>query len=172
MSGIGKGVATSSIGIILKSKGYTVTAIKIDPYINVDAGTMNPVEHGEVFVTDDGAECDQDIGNYERFLGENIYNDNYMTIEATDDHRKHPNTDTNDGTDGERWAGRTRSGKNTNVETAWSIQDVLYRQSTTGNRSTVRRRQSEMGRPAREHIHQTDHRRRFRSRPIHRKVVR
>ena len=79
MSGIGKGIATASIGRILKSKGFKVTAIKIDPYINVDAGTMNPVEHGEVFVTDDGTECDQDVGNYERFLDENIYTDNYMT---------------------------------------------------------------------------------------------
>ncbi len=79
MSGIGKGIATASIGRILKSKGFKVTAIKIDPYINVDAGTMNPVEHGEVFVTDDGVECDQDVGNYERFLDENIYADNYMT---------------------------------------------------------------------------------------------
>ena len=79
MSGIGKGIATASIGRILKSKGFKVTAIKIDPYINVDAGTMNPVEHGEVFVTDDGIECDQDIGNYERFLDENVYTDNYMT---------------------------------------------------------------------------------------------
>lgn len=79
MSGIGKGVATASIGRILKSKGFRVTAIKIDPYINVDAGTMNPVEHGEVFVTEDGVECDQDIGNYERFLDENIFTDNYMT---------------------------------------------------------------------------------------------
>lgn len=79
MSGIGKGVATASIGRILKSKGFKVTAIKIDPYINVDAGTMNPVEHGEVFVTEDGTECDQDIGNYERFLDEDIYTDNYMT---------------------------------------------------------------------------------------------
>ncbi len=79
MSGIGKGIATASIGRILKSKGFKVTAIKIDPYINVDAGTMNPVEHGEVFVTDDGVECDQDLGNYERFLDENIYTDNYMT---------------------------------------------------------------------------------------------
>ena len=79
MSGIGKGIATASIGRILKSKGFKVTAIKIDPYINVDAGTMNPVEHGEVFVTDDGVECDQDVGNYERFLDENIYDDNYMT---------------------------------------------------------------------------------------------
>ncbi|MBI3631748.1 MAG: CTP synthase [Candidatus Staskawiczbacteria bacterium] len=79
MSGIGKGIATASIGRILKSKGFKVTAIKIDPYINVDAGTMNPIEHGEVFVTDDGIECDQDVGNYERFLDENIYTDNYLT---------------------------------------------------------------------------------------------
>ncbi len=79
MSGIGKGIATASIGRILKSKGFKVTAIKIDPYINVDAGTMNPIEHGEVFVTDDGTECDQDVGNYERFLDEDIYKDNYMT---------------------------------------------------------------------------------------------
>ncbi len=79
MSGIGKGVAVSSIGRILKSKGFKVTAIKIDPYINVDAGTMNPIEHGEVFVTDDGIECDQDVGNYERFLDEDIYTDNYIT---------------------------------------------------------------------------------------------
>jgi CTP synthase len=79
MSGIGKGIAVSSIGKVLQSKGFKVTAIKIDPYINVDAGTMNPIEHGEVFVTDDGVECDQDLGNYERFLDVNIYNDNYMT---------------------------------------------------------------------------------------------
>jgi len=79
MSGIGKGVATASIGRILKSKGFKVTAIKIDPYINVDAGTMNPVEHGEIFVTDDGTECDQDVGNYERFLDENLTTDNYIT---------------------------------------------------------------------------------------------
>lgn len=79
MSGIGKGVATASIGKILESKGYNVTAIKIDPYINLDAGTMNPIEHGEVFVTDDGMECDQDIGNYERFLNKDIPKINYMT---------------------------------------------------------------------------------------------
>ncbi len=79
MSGIGKGITTSSIGVILQNKGFKVTAIKIDPYINVDAGTMNPVEHGEVFVTDDGVECDQDIGSYERFLNRDIYSDNYMT---------------------------------------------------------------------------------------------
>jgi len=79
MSGVGKGTATASIGKILQSKGYRVTAIKIDPYINVDAGTMNPIEHGEVFVTDDGDETDQDIGTYERFLDINIFSDNYMT---------------------------------------------------------------------------------------------
>ncbi|MEK7636452.1 MAG: CTP synthase [Patescibacteria group bacterium] len=79
MSGIGKGVTTASIGRILQSRGFTVTAAKIDPYLNVDAGTMNPTEHGEVFVTEDGMECDQDIGNYERFLNQNIPRDNYMT---------------------------------------------------------------------------------------------
>ena len=79
MSGIGKGVATASIGKILQSKGYKVTAAKIDPYVNVDAGTMNPIEHGEVFVTDDGVECDQDVGNYERFLDINLTTGNYIT---------------------------------------------------------------------------------------------
>ncbi len=79
MSGIGKGITTSSLLKILEAKGYKATAMKIDPYVNVDAGTMNPVEHGEVFVTDDGAECDQDIGNYERFSNTNITKDNYLT---------------------------------------------------------------------------------------------
>ena len=79
MSGVGKGTATASIGRILQSKGFRVTAVKIDPYINVDAGTMNPVEHGEVFVTEDGDETDQDIGNYERFLDTDITSVNYMT---------------------------------------------------------------------------------------------
>jgi len=79
MSGIGKGIATASIARILKSKGFHATCVKIDPYLNVDAGTMNPIEHGEVFVTEDGMECDQDIGNYERFLDENISSLNYMT---------------------------------------------------------------------------------------------
>lgn len=67
-SGLGKGVTTASIGKILQSKGYKISAIKIDPYVNCDAGTMNPIQHGEVFVTEDGGETDQDIGNYERFL--------------------------------------------------------------------------------------------------------
>lgn len=79
MSGIGKGIATSSIGKLLQSRGFKVSAIKIDPYVNVDAGTMNPIEHGEVFVTGDGAECDQDVGNYERFLDIDISALNYMT---------------------------------------------------------------------------------------------
>src|SRR3989344_8949332 len=68
MSGVGKGIATSSIGLLLQSKGYEVNLVKIDPYLNVDAGTMNPTEHGEVFVLNSGLETDQDMGNYERFL--------------------------------------------------------------------------------------------------------
>ena len=79
MSGVGKGITTASIGQILQARGYNVSAIKIDPYINIDAGTMNPIEHGEVFVTEDGDETDQDIGNYERFLNKNITSENYMT---------------------------------------------------------------------------------------------
>ncbi len=68
MSGLGKGITTSSIGLNLKARGLEVTAIKIDPYLNVDAGTMNPFQHGEVFVMEDGGEVDLDLGNYERFL--------------------------------------------------------------------------------------------------------
>lgn len=79
ISGVGKGVTASSIAKILKDRGHVVTSIKIDPYVNVDAGTMNPTEHGEVFVLDDGYETDQDMGNYERFLGTTLPNDNYMT---------------------------------------------------------------------------------------------
>ncbi|MCI0679829.1 CTP synthase [bacterium] len=79
LSGVGKGVTTSSIGAILQSRGFSVTAVKIDPYINVDAGTMNPTEHGEVFVLNDGYETDQDMGNYERFLNISLPRDNYMT---------------------------------------------------------------------------------------------
>lgn len=79
LSGLGKGVATSSIGLLLQRKGYRVTSIKIDPYVNVDAGTMNPTEHGEVFVTKDGMETDQDVGNYERFLDAELTKANYMT---------------------------------------------------------------------------------------------
>jgi len=79
MSGVGKGIASSSIAKILQARGLVVTAIKIDPYVNVDAGTMNPTEHGECFVLKDGLETDQDMGNYERFLGIDIPGINYMT---------------------------------------------------------------------------------------------
>ncbi|MET1159435.1 MAG: CTP synthase [Thermoprotei archaeon] len=72
LSGLGKGVVTASTGLLLKSMGYSVTAIKIDPYVNVDAGTMNPYMHGEVFVTEDGGETDLDLGHYERFLDINL----------------------------------------------------------------------------------------------------
>jgi len=79
ISGVGKGVATASIAKILQNRGYTVTAIKIDPYINYDAGTLRPTEHGEVWVTDDGGEIDQDLGNYERFLCIEIPKKNNIT---------------------------------------------------------------------------------------------
>ncbi|HEC81681.1 MAG TPA: CTP synthase, partial [Thermoplasmatales archaeon] len=72
ISGLGKGITTASIGKILQFYGYNVTAMKIDPYINYDAGTLRPTEHGEVWVTEDGGEIDQDLGNYERFLDKNI----------------------------------------------------------------------------------------------------
>ena len=79
ISGVGKGIASASIGKILQSRGFEVSNIKIDPYVNVDAGTMNPTEHGEVFVLDDGKETDQDMGTYERFLGKSLPSLNYMT---------------------------------------------------------------------------------------------
>jgi len=79
MSGVGKGVVASSIGLLLQQKGYPVNLVKIDPYLNVDAGTMNPTEHGETFVLKSGLETDQDMGNYERFLGRDLTNNDYMT---------------------------------------------------------------------------------------------
>lgn len=79
MSGVGKGIASSSIGLILKQRGYEVNLVKVDPYLNVDAGTMNPTEHGEVFVLDSGLETDQDMGNYERFLNRDLGSEDYMT---------------------------------------------------------------------------------------------
>ncbi|HRH55713.1 MAG TPA: CTP synthase [Candidatus Paceibacterota bacterium] len=79
MSGVGKGIASSSIALILKQRGYEVNLVKIDPYLNVDAGTMNPTEHGEVFVLDSGLETDQDMGNYERFLNRDLGSQDYMT---------------------------------------------------------------------------------------------
>jgi len=79
ISGIGKGVISSSIGTLLKAYGIPVTAIKIDPYLNIDAGTFSPYEHGEVFVLDDGGEVDLDLGNYERFLNAKLKRDNNIT---------------------------------------------------------------------------------------------
>ena len=79
MSGVGKGIATSSIGTLLQAKGYDVNLAKVDPYLNVDAGTMNPTEHGEVFVLNSGLETDQDMGNYERFLNRDLRHEDYIT---------------------------------------------------------------------------------------------
>ncbi len=79
MSGVGKGVASSSMGLLLQNRGYVVNLVKVDPYLNVDAGTMNPTEHGEVFVLNSGLETDQDMGNYERFLNRDLGPENYMT---------------------------------------------------------------------------------------------
>ncbi len=79
MSGVGKGIAASSIGLLIQERGYVVNMTKVDPYLNVDAGTMNPTEHGEVFVLKSGLETDQDMGNYERFLGRDLTPEDYMT---------------------------------------------------------------------------------------------
>src|SRR3989344_8352780 len=80
ISGLGKGISTASIALLLKSAGYKVSAQKVDMYLNMDAGTMNPLEHGEVFVTEDGLETDQDLGHYERFLNQDLYRHNYFTM--------------------------------------------------------------------------------------------
>mmetsp|Transcript_27491 Transcript_27491/g.66876 ORF Transcript_27491/g.66876 Transcript_27491/m.66876 type:complete len:601 (-) Transcript_27491:374-2176(-) len=79
VSGLGKGITSSSIGVLLKAAGIHVTSIKIDPYLNTDAGTMSPYEHGEVFVLDDGGEADLDLGNYERFMNVNLTRDHNIT---------------------------------------------------------------------------------------------
>ena len=79
LSGLGKGICAASIGKVLQSKGFKVTCIKIDPYINVDAGTLRPTEHGEVWVTEDGGEIDQDLGHYERFLGITLSKEHNIT---------------------------------------------------------------------------------------------
>jgi CTP synthase len=79
VSSVGKGIATASIGRLLKSRGISVSILKIDPYLNVDPGTMSPLQHGEVFVTDDGYECDLDVGHYERFIDENLSRANNIT---------------------------------------------------------------------------------------------
>lgn len=79
VSGLGKGVVSASIGLLLKSSGFKVNHVKIDPYLNIDAGTMRPAEHGETFVTADGGEIDQDLGNYERFLNQDFSKENNIT---------------------------------------------------------------------------------------------
>jgi CTP synthase len=79
VSGLGKGIVSSSLGALLKSRGYKVCPVKIDMYLNIDAGTIRPQEHGEVFVTHDGIETDEDLGHYERFLHQNLTRDNYIT---------------------------------------------------------------------------------------------
>ncbi len=79
ISGLGKGITAASVGLLLESRGLLVTNVKIDMYLNVDAGTIRPQEHGEVFVCDDGIETDQDIGHYERFLNKSLRSENYMT---------------------------------------------------------------------------------------------
>ena len=80
VSGLGKGITAASLGRLLKNRGYKVTIQKFDPYINVDPGTMSPYEHGEVFVTDDGAETDLDLGHYERFINENLTHNSSITM--------------------------------------------------------------------------------------------
>ena len=79
VSGLGKGITAASLGRLLKARGYKVTMQKFDPYINIDPGTMNPVQHGEVFVTEDGAETDLDLGHYERFIDENLSKSSNVT---------------------------------------------------------------------------------------------
>ena len=79
VSGLGKGITAASLGRLLKSRGLKVTMQKFDPYLNIDPGTMNPFQHGEVFVTDDGAETDLDLGHYERFIDENLSQNSNVT---------------------------------------------------------------------------------------------
>ena len=79
VSSLGKGITAASLGCLLKNRGLTLTIQKFDPYINYNPGTMSPYQHGEVFVTDDGAETDLDLGHYERFIDENLTRDNNVT---------------------------------------------------------------------------------------------
>ena len=79
VSGLGKGITAASLGRLLKARGFRVTNQKFDPYINIDPGTMSPIQHGEVFVTDDGSEADLDIGHYERFIDENLNENSDIT---------------------------------------------------------------------------------------------
>src|SRR3989338_5347374 len=80
LSGLGKGIASASIAFLLKASGYKVTNVKCENYFNIDAGTINPIEHGDPFLCDDGTEADMDIGTYEKFLGENMSRANFVTM--------------------------------------------------------------------------------------------
>ena len=80
VSGLGKGITAASLGRLLKARGLKVTMQKFDPYLNVDPGTMNPIQHGEVFVTEDGAETDLDLGHYERFIDENLSQNSILRV--------------------------------------------------------------------------------------------
>ncbi|MEK7127259.1 MAG: CTP synthetase, partial [Patescibacteria group bacterium] len=80
ISGLGKGIVTASLSLLLKNLGLKIAPVKIDMYLNMDAGTLRPQEHGETFVLADGMETDQDMGNYERFLGEDLPRENYITV--------------------------------------------------------------------------------------------
>src|SRR3989339_450680 len=80
LSGLGKGIASASIAFLLKASGYKVTNVKCENYLNLDAGTINPIEHGDPFLCEDGTEADMDIGTYEKFLGEEMGKENFVTI--------------------------------------------------------------------------------------------
>ena len=80
ISGIGKGITVASIALLLKKSGYKIAPIKFENYLNLDAGTINPIEHGDVFLCDDGTEADMDIGTYEKFLDESMGRDNFVTM--------------------------------------------------------------------------------------------
>ena len=80
LSGLGKGVATASLGVLLKSRGYKVTPVKCENYLNIDAGLINPIEHGDPFLCEDGTEADMDLGTYEKFLNQDITKRNFITM--------------------------------------------------------------------------------------------
>src|SRR4030043_141823 len=80
ISGIGKGNTTAAIALLLQSRGYSVTSVKCENYLNIDAGLINPVEHGDPFLMDDGTEADMDMGTYEKYLGKNMYRHNFITM--------------------------------------------------------------------------------------------
>jgi len=117
VSGLGKGVTASSIGVLLKASGLRVTSVKIDPYINIDAGTMSPFEHGETYVLDDGGESDLDLGNYERFVDVSLTRDHNITTgkvyQVRDDARR-----TRRAKDAIRKRATTRDGSR---ETRWMV---------------------------------------------------